>query len=364
MTRARTLALAPALVLLALAACTEGGATDTAPVIVSFGSFPASVAQGQPSTLKWSVTGATILTINSGVGVVTGLTEKAVTPSVTTTYTLTAEGPGGTSTAQATVTVTAPLPAPTITSFAANPTSILPGGTSTLSWTVSNATTLSIDQGVGTVTGTSKTVSPSATTTYTLTATNSSGSVTATATVSVGAAGLRLDYADPSDATKKILLVRNASSTSNKLVLDVKVGTAAIPAAFGVALNLPLDHTKATFDPATGITVPGGGPLQPGTGAGSTLGGKQAVSGPLADFVTIGVARKKSLVADGDVSLAANTVLFSISLDLVTSPDPANGDLFNGASLPAKAKLGVLKKDGTSAVLQSEFGIGRAFVTH
>ncbi len=73
---------------------------------------------------------------------------------------------------------------PTINSFDANPTSITSGGSSTLSWSVAGATSLSIG-GVGTVTGTSVIVNPTATTTYTLTATNSKGSVTDTATVTV-----------------------------------------------------------------------------------------------------------------------------------------------------------------------------------
>lgn len=75
--------------------------------------------------------------------------------------------------------------APVINSFAANPQNITAGQSSTLSWNVSNATQLSINQGVGVVTGTSKVVSPTATTTYTLTATNGVGTTTATVTVGV-----------------------------------------------------------------------------------------------------------------------------------------------------------------------------------
>ena len=78
---------------------------------------------------------------------------------------------------------------PVISSFKASPASITSGASSTLSWSVSGATSLSINQGVGTVTGTtSKSVKPTATTTYTLTATNAAGSVTKTATVTVSAA--------------------------------------------------------------------------------------------------------------------------------------------------------------------------------
>jgi hypothetical protein len=79
--------------------------------------------------------------------------------------------------------------APMITSFIANPASLPQGGgMSTLSWTVSGATSLSLDQGIGTVTGSSHSVTLMATTTYTLTATNAMGKSTATAIVTVGTA--------------------------------------------------------------------------------------------------------------------------------------------------------------------------------
>jgi hypothetical protein len=79
--------------------------------------------------------------------------------------------------------------APTISSFVANPTSMASGGSSTLSWNVIGATSLSIDRGLGPVTGASKSVSPTATTTYTLTATNAAGSSNAAATVTVTGGG-------------------------------------------------------------------------------------------------------------------------------------------------------------------------------
>lgn len=78
---------------------------------------------------------------------------------------------------------------PVISSFKATPGNITPGGTAALSWVTSQATTLSINNGVGTVTGASGSVnvSPGATTTYTLTATNASASVTRNVVLGVGA---------------------------------------------------------------------------------------------------------------------------------------------------------------------------------
>lgn len=77
-----------------------------------------------------------------------------------------------------------PLTDPTIQSFTADPATITSGNSSLLSWEVTNATSLSIDNGVGVVTGTSTSVSPMATTTYTITASNE-GYATSTAQVTV-----------------------------------------------------------------------------------------------------------------------------------------------------------------------------------
>lgn len=80
--------------------------------------------------------------------------------------------------------------APTISSFVATPSSIQSGGSSTLSWSVSGATSLSISPEPGDVTGQSSAeVSPTVTTPYTLTATNANGDTEATATVTVGDGG-------------------------------------------------------------------------------------------------------------------------------------------------------------------------------
>lgn len=76
---------------------------------------------------------------------------------------------------------------PVITFFTATPSSITLGDSATLSWSVIDADTITIDQGIGTVTNPSGSilVSPIATTPYTLTATNSAGDVTYTVTITV-----------------------------------------------------------------------------------------------------------------------------------------------------------------------------------
>jgi peptidoglycan-associated lipoprotein len=79
--------------------------------------------------------------------------------------------------------------APTVAQFSAEPTSIQRGQSATLRWEVTgNATSVSIDNAIGTVQNTgNRRVFPSDSTTYTLTATGPGGSTTASATVTVGA---------------------------------------------------------------------------------------------------------------------------------------------------------------------------------
>jgi len=76
---------------------------------------------------------------------------------------------------------------PIISSFTASSTSITSGESVTLSWSTTNASSASIDNGIGSVAvpSGSVTVSPITTTTYILTASNSSGSSTDTVTITV-----------------------------------------------------------------------------------------------------------------------------------------------------------------------------------
>ena len=84
-----------------------------------------------------------------------------------------------------------PPPPPTCT-LSALPGSITAGGSSVLSWTTSNATTLSINQSVGSVSpivGGSTSVSPPDDTTYTLTATGDGSTITCTVPIDVTSGG-------------------------------------------------------------------------------------------------------------------------------------------------------------------------------
>ena len=72
---------------------------------------PASINQGEPTTLLWSTRNATDVSIE-GLGPVEPNGSKQVTPTASTTYRLVAKGEGGTQEATARVTVTQPPPPP------------------------------------------------------------------------------------------------------------------------------------------------------------------------------------------------------------------------------------------------------------
>lgn len=157
--------------------------TDT---VVSFESDVPYLEGGQSATLSWSVSPAlTVLMIDDGTGPVDVLGSTVdcegsliVSPAVTTTYTMSGEGPLGTESVEVTVSVDE---LPVINTFEPNFTEVPAGFQASLSWDVSNATSVSIDNGVGIVDNISgsATVMVDASTTYTLTASNSQGNVTA-----------------------------------------------------------------------------------------------------------------------------------------------------------------------------------------
>jgi peptidoglycan-associated lipoprotein len=83
-----------------------------APSIGAFAAEPSSIERGQSSTLNWTVSDATSISIDNGIGTVQASASRRVFPGASTTYTLTATGPGGAKTATATVNVTEPPPPP------------------------------------------------------------------------------------------------------------------------------------------------------------------------------------------------------------------------------------------------------------
>ncbi len=162
----------------------QGGGVGKVPTGSLTVTPPNLPAGGGLVTLSWSSTDATSATINNGIGTVpvSGSIQVPVTES--TVFTLSVTNAFGTSVSNALVTVAS---APPTGSFSATPSS-LPrgGGYVTLRWSSFNASSVAIDQGVGSVPlngSIQKYVIE--TTVYTLTMVNNSGTVLQTVQIDV-----------------------------------------------------------------------------------------------------------------------------------------------------------------------------------
>jgi hypothetical protein len=168
----------------------EEGST---PIINFFTATPSTVIFGNSSVLNWSVENATSVSIDNGIGNVAFSGSKTIVPIQNQTYTLTAINSYGSSNMSVTVIVKVNSgktseegPAPTINFFTATPNPVIFGNSTVLSWSVTGATSVSIDNGIGTVDFIdSITFSPSSSNKYILTASNKYGTTHASIIVNV-----------------------------------------------------------------------------------------------------------------------------------------------------------------------------------
>jgi len=165
-----------------------------APTLAGFTATPATLPYGGGSTtLSWSATDAATLDIDNNVGDVLGQITQTVNVTTTTTFALTATNANGPTVATTTVTVLPP-PAPAISSFTATPSSLpVGGGSVTLNWATTNATSFLLDNVA--VTGTSQVVNVVASKTFVLQATGAGGSISKSVDVVVAATNDR--FVDP-----------------------------------------------------------------------------------------------------------------------------------------------------------------------
>jgi Leucine-rich repeat (LRR) protein len=75
------------------------------PVVKAFTANPSTITDGQSSTLSWTTTSATTVSISGVVGTQASNGAVSVSPTATTIYTLTATGPAGTAAATTTIVV-------------------------------------------------------------------------------------------------------------------------------------------------------------------------------------------------------------------------------------------------------------------
>ena len=163
-----------------------------------------SIAYNGSTTLTWSTSGATSLTSNFGQTALSGsLTISNLTSSVT--YEINATNAGGTTTKRVTINVGA-KPAPTA-SLSVSPSSIANGGSTTITWSTSDAESLTSNFGETALSG-SKTISNLiSSVTYQISASNAGGTTTRNATVTVAA---------PAPVIRITTQPSNTSATYNK----------------------------------------------------------------------------------------------------------------------------------------------------
>lgn len=173
---------------------------------------PTAVAAGSAAMLSWSSTNATACTASGGWSGTLAASGSRSTGALTsaTTYSLVCTGPGGSSApAHATVAI---LPLPTAT-LAVYPSVIAPGGSSTLTWSSTNATACTASGGwSGTLeaSGTLGTGAIGTTTTYALTCSGPGGaSPPASATLTVSSVTMSI-----APQTAAIALTENLQFTA------------------------------------------------------------------------------------------------------------------------------------------------------
>src|SRR5258706_414342 len=173
------------------AASSPPSAASPAPAI-TLGTTPNTVVVGRAVTLNWRAADAQNCTASGGWSGTQPTSGSQTTSPLTNTtkYTLTCTGAGGSASQSATVTVSsAPVtsPPPSV-SLSASPTSVASGGSSTLTWSSTDATACTALDGWSGSLATSGTQSMdaiTATKTYTLSCTGTGGSAAQSATVTV-----------------------------------------------------------------------------------------------------------------------------------------------------------------------------------
>ena len=222
------------------------------PQISAFTASPASIAKGEASLLRWSVSGATRLTLDNGAGDVSGLASKSVTPTATTTYTLTATNDAGSTTAHVTVSVVE-----TGCTLSASPASLslAAGGsvTASLSCTAplggfSTPLALTVS---GAPTGVSATVAPA-----TLTPGTGKSTLTVSAAASVPAGSATLTLRATAGAVSRTLMIPLNITAAPGLNLTLAAASVSLQAGATAQTTLAVAHS-GSFNSAVTLSAKG-----------------------------------------------------------------------------------------------------------
>ena len=286
------------------------------PTIVSFAAAPTAIAAGESSVLSWDVLGATLISIDNGIGPVAG-TSTTVTPAATTTYRLSATNAAGTVSAFATVAVGTGAPASLqyssatyVVGTAIQPNVPASTGGAILAYAVAPPLPggLALDTTTGVISGTPTTPAPAAT--YVVTAMNLSGSTTASVILTV--------IAQPSPGFP---VIRRFSATPSTIVDGsstllswdvVDASTVAVEPFIGIVTG-----TEVEFSPTATTTF--------------TLSATNAVGTTTAD-VTVTV----TYVPPANLAYATNPATYTVGTAITpNTPSSGGGVVFSYEVAPA-----------------------------
>jgi len=291
------------------------GSTSTPPpTITSFVASPASVADGASSQLTAVFSNGTGVISPGNVAVTSGVAVTVTPPSnATTVYTLTVTGTSGT-TATQTVSIQA-VAAPVITSFTANPATVIDGASTQLTAVFANGTGVISPGNVAVTSGVAVSVTPpsDATTVYTLTVTGTGA--TASQTVSVQA------VAAPVITSFTAIPAKVIDGTSTQLTAVFSNGTGVITPGNLVVTNgasvmvtPPSDATTVytlTVTGTTGATVSQTVSVQ-AEGAPvitSFIANPATVTNGSGTFLTAYFSNGTGVVTPGNVSVTSGTAV-------------------------------------------------------
>lgn len=232
---------------------------ETLAVVTSLTATPPTVSPGGTTLIAWTTSGATSCTIDytsatggGGQGPLPANGSLSYNPVETTTYTITPYA-GVTPGSPVSVTVTVTQQAqPVMTSFTATPSTIVPGGSSVLSWTSTGAADVLLEPGIGpSPANGSVTVTPSATTTYKATAYTATGvgSTPLTTTVTVGPASMKVPV------VSNVRAYQLPDGTGDvRIDYDLEIPAGATTAATSLMISMDGGQTFAIV-PAAGALV-------------------------------------------------------------------------------------------------------------
>jgi hypothetical protein len=325
-----------------------------APTITSFVASPETIGVGESPTLTAVFANGTGVITPGNIATTSGKA-VSVSPTATTTYTLTVTPPLGTPITQtAAITV---IPSPSITSFAASPSTIAGGASTSLTAVFANGTGFITPGGIDVTSGKPVSVSPTTTTLYTLTVTPPNGNaVSQSANVTVTGTTIASFVASPA--------LIAAGSTANLTAVFAN-GTGVInpgnlPATSGTAV--PVTPTASTVYTLT-VTPTSGTPVTQTAlvaVANAVIAVDQSSAGPAVTDQIIGM----NMAVWDDTTLSAAVAPFQAAgIKAVRWPGGSTSDTYhwegtsNNPSSPSVCPPGYAYPSDTFADFVSELAI-------